>query len=147
MIINLVVGDWSADGHEKTDTFSVEVNKIPFSPPRWGDVSSDTEESIFYQGCVKLGLSPSFTDEVCAGYDDPLIPKDLIYKVYGEDESDLPEEEILIEEDSEGHTIYFCTPKGWAFLLLDICKIGDPNFEYEFTNNPTFNLRGHGLYY
>jgi hypothetical protein len=132
--LSLIIGDWSNDGHGKTDTVLVTMNvsraellkaheKGLKQVPAFKGSCENYEESYISLGLahqlVKAGLDPEdFLTDPCCRWDEST--KSLI-----ECSWDHPENEELLFIDSEGY----------AKLYMEICKLGDPLIAYSFNNN------------
>ena len=132
-IVNLVVGDWSADGHGKTDTFSI---KTTFSV---ADV-----ELAYLQGAQKLGHD--IRKSCCQNYEDSCIPIDIMNSLFehGFDKNSLERSSDFEEEEYDGFPI---NQEDWVKIFLFTCKLGDPNFKYSYVKGCTLNIGGYGFFY
>lgn len=129
MIYQLIVGDWSHDGHNQSDTLMVEVN----APPGFLDYSN--QDSPFYKGCNTLGIADPIKT-ICEAYEDMWIPIELAKRVFNDNE---------LEPDDFSND-FRADPKSWVEFLLEICKIGDSNFTYTILDYPIIHVGGYGLY-
>lgn len=67
-LINLVLGDWSGDGHNHTKSYVIDSS-----------VSFDALENSHHEGCRVLGFS--FENEAADEYEDPTISVDHFQKI------------------------------------------------------------------
>jgi len=128
--INLVLGDYSHDGHSRTDTVTIISN-----------LEKKDVVKAYKKGCEKVGFN--LTDDVCADYEDMAMPAEIAEKLKaaGIDPNDFVE--VLDENLSFDYN-------GGAFaeLWLRIAQLGNPDFKYKVTEDesPNINIGGYGLY-
>ena len=122
-IINLIVGDWSLDGHNQTDTITIESN-----------LGRSEIEDAFKAGSKLLDFN--LTQKVCTDYEDDGISKVFIDR--------LRKFNIEVEFDKyyPGHLNIDSFVKLW----LDIAQLGNPKFQYELAGLATINIGGYGLF-
>jgi len=125
-IINLVIGDWSDDGHGKTHTVTVKSNLL-----------KENIDRAYLEGVKKIGVDIS---EYCEDYEDTLVPMEALKKLetagfdlytldgYGEDE----EFGIWYEDFA----------KIWMF----IAKTGNPDLILVPADPNSINIGGYGLF-
>lgn len=134
----LVVGDWSSDGHEKTEDvyFMINVKTVK-------DV-----EKAYAVGTKKLGFD--LKNDCCAEYEDNKISDDQVVKLKAsgidlkaafnfDDADDDPDEEDF----------QFMDPQTFAHLYMFIAKLGDPKLEFTQVNTDRIeriNVGGYGLF-
>lgn len=136
-MINLVLGDWSGDGHSKTETVTILSN-----------LEKKDVAKAYKKGTKKVGFN--LTEEVCAEYEDNNISREQVEKLA---ELGIPKDAYLDsydleqdEEDSEdGFSLW---TNGFAELWLRIAQLGNPDFKYEVTthDSPNINIGGYGMY-
>jgi len=122
--IGLVVGDWSGDGHSRTETITFECSH------RYTDV-----QKAFEKGSNILGFD--ITKSLCADYEDGSISeacletleKNGIYANY--------------DGDSDDATL---SPEPFAELYMDIAKLGNKDITYSLEYPDTINIGGCGLF-
>ena len=119
-VTNLVIGDWSDDGHGKTATITIKSN-----------LTSKGIEKAFKVGAKKIGVDIT---SLCEDYEDYGLPDEAIAKLkkagYEGDE-----EEGFLEAGYES----------FAAIYLFTVKIGDPSFEYKEVDGKNINIGGYGL--
>lgn len=139
----LVLGDWSDDGHGKTDIFIINSNL-------------DSEEILaaYKKASKKLGFK--FMDDVCADYEDNSIPIDYLKKliesglqldqVFTSDYDLKRAKKVLEDEDSEENVSLWTD--SYTAIFLFIVKLGNPEFEYKIVEDDTdrINIGGYGLF-
>jgi hypothetical protein len=128
--IKLVIGDWSCDGHEKSDDYYIESN-----------LSKKEIEKAYKKGTKLLGFD--FSEEIAECYEDSTLPKDKWekFKELGytggfdsEDQADENGVNIWLEE--------------FLDLYLFIIQLGNPDFKYELVEEEdTIHIGGYGLYH
>lgn len=148
-VINLIVGDWSWDGHGKTETITIKSN-----------LTSNEVEKAFEAGASILGYN--IKQDCCRNFEDNFIPIKLwnafldiskkynLFPAWELGEHITPEtvedteyggheetEEIGIDSD------LFCS------IYLVTCKIGNENFVWETVDNAEdqITIGGYGLFY
>ncbi len=130
-IITLIVGDWSHDGHEETDSFVYESS-----------LSQKELEAAYTAGSKILGFDLSA--DVCKDYEDSNISRkhvDMLTAHGIECEG--------YEEYHPGNDSVLLEPELFADLYLQICKLGSPTFVYNPvpSNVTCINIGGYGLFY
>ena len=130
MEIKLVVGDWSDDGHGKTEEFVIESN-----------LTVKQVEKAYAKGAKKLGVD--LKREVAVDFDTPVISKATLLKFYGQ-EKKIPDFYDL-SEDSKN---LFIDPLAYTELYLLTIKAGEPKFKYKFVDDRdnVVNIGGYGLF-
>lgn len=118
MLINLVVGDWSGDGHEKTENILVLSNK-----------SSKEIEKAYQDGTEILGFD--FSEECCSDYEDYEI-KEKYIKI-------LKNENIKVDDN-------FMDIESFASIYIQICKLGDPELKIDIQDIDIVDIGGYGLF-
>ena len=139
-ITTLVAGDWSDDGHGKTDMAVIRSN-----------LDSEQIGEAYEAGSKKLGFN--FIDEVAADYEDSsidleklkaLVDAGMSIKETFKYEYDIKEvEKVLADEDPEGYHLWAET---YRDIYLFIVKLGNDDFRYEFSQGNTINIGGYGLF-
>jgi len=129
--INVVIGDWSDDGHGKTAIFIINSN-LPLKQI----------ETAYRKGSKKVGFKLHEQVEDCeqSELDLDLFNKlkdfGLNLKKVGIDKSDIDEEDNRVQLWSSS---YFK-------LYMFICQVGDPNLEYKLEHNSQLRIGGYGLF-
>lgn len=138
----LVLGDWSDDGHGKTDIVMLASN-----------LDSEEIAEAYEKASKKLGFN--FINDVAADYEDNELPTDYLKKLveYGlslkqvfEYEYDIERAEKALEnEDSEGVPLW---PDSYTQIFLFIVKLGNPEFEFKILEDDTdrIDIGGYGLF-
>ena len=127
-LINLVVGDWSHDGHGITDTTLIRSNR-----------NYDDLIKAYKAGCEIVGFE---LDNICRSYDDGELPVDNaeMLRDAGFDLNTLEGYEGVDE------AIYI-TSEDFTIIYLAICQMGDPKFLYEYVTAYPIHIGGYGLFY
>jgi hypothetical protein len=129
-IINLIIGDNSRDGHEKTETITISCN-----------LTKAQLEKAYTAGAKKLGFDLSV--DVARKYKDSSISEDFVKKLRA---VGIDPTEFLEQDDG-----------GWSFgypstsfieLWLRIATLGDPSlvFEYMVKTRSDIFVGGYGLF-
>lgn len=149
-LINLVLGDWSGDGHNRTKGYVIDSS-----------VSFDMLENAHHKGCKVLGFS--FENEAASEYEDPTISVDHFQKII--DHIDVDEAQFIINNIGGSRDFYSPTKlndpsiemgerrvrltlESYAALWLMIAKIHDPTiiFKVNIDNSERINIGGYGLF-
>jgi hypothetical protein len=134
--INLVLGDWSGDGHCYTATITVRCN-----------LNKEQLEKAFKAGCKKTNVD--FQNDVASQYEDSTISETVIEKLskHGFKIEDYSDDENP-EEFHTGIKGYYLSVDGYAAAWMFVAKIGNPELEYEDLtgNSPNINIGGYGLF-
>lgn len=129
-MINLVVGDWSHDGHNMTEQSTIKCN-----------LTKKDLEKAYKKGCKKVGFD--LTEEVCADYEDMSVSDDVIEKLRA---ADIKPEDFIENDDDDGWSFSY-NWEAFTELWLRIAKLGNPDLEFEMCSNdsPNINIGGYGL--
>ncbi len=122
--INLIVGDWSGDGHTITENVTISSN-----------CSVDSIRLAYKEGCKILGFD--FSETVCREFEDRFVPEEIVEK--------LAEHGIKVKLD-EVIDKYELDTKSYTSLYLQIAKLGNDGFNYYIVSGQTINIGGYGLY-
>jgi hypothetical protein len=143
-IINLILGDWSHDGHGSSETFTIESNltykeveKALAAGEKLVDVVLDDMAAEYeypyvdYEDWEKLSAHGLTVKMLCDGdgYDEDWIT--------GEVNNDIRNKEaVRLDEESFLNIFYF------------LVKKGNPEFQYKLIkdDSPTLKLGGYGLF-
>ena len=127
-IIELVVGDWSGDGHCQTATHSIRSNL--------------SKKEILY--AYEKGQKISGIGEICTEYEDALLSKEALEKLLS---LGVPVE--IFNDEIEEDGIAYISVDEYVFIYLFIAGLGEPHFKYEFVEKdhlPHINIGGYGLF-
>jgi hypothetical protein len=119
-IIELIVGDWSGDGHEETSSILFDVT----------GASRSSLDAYHNQGCEILGSKLS---RQCQEYGDDAFSFDFI--------SRLKAHNIPTLDPSE-----FLTPLAFAETYMQIAKLACPDLSWEYIEFENLNIGGYGLF-
>lgn len=131
--IDLVIGDWSGDGHAKTTTVTI--------------LSTHSRSAL--DEAYKLGVKVTGVDlsaEVAHEYEDNVIATEILEKL----EAHGLDKKKVLDDDGFGNDEigYGLWPDSFADIWLFIAKVGDPDFRYKRTQKPAgIRIGGYGLYY
>lgn len=139
--INLVLGDWSGDGHNQTETITIYSN-----------YTKEKLQEIYAKGWHKVGFD--LTAVVCDEYEDNNISREAFDKLV---QAGLTLEDLELTEydmkaaraslaDENGIEL---NPYSFARIYLFIAKLGDEDkeFEYEIAKNTSITIGGYGLFF
>lgn len=132
--VTLTIGDWSDDGHGKTERFVINTN-----------LTVDQIQQAYKAGSKKLGFN--FVDECCHDYEDNILNKNIVDKLManGLDDHLKKEQYTLYLENEEAHS----NTKLHSIIYCFIVSLGNPKFTYEFLEQKVSNINidGYGLFY
>ena len=122
----VILGDWSGDGHNITETYIVEIS------------CTNEELQEFYRNAVKK--SGIQFENICEEYEDAVISGEII--------STLTKLGVKIPEfdcDYEDENDFIAEPDNYLELLLNFCKLGG-DFKYKVVNDDVLfkNPSGYG---
>jgi hypothetical protein len=129
--VNLVVGDWSDDGHGKTETVMIMSN-----------FDQKQIRAAYKKGVKTLGLDVA--EHVCEDYEDSILSlKD--YKTLS-DKGFIFSKEIKKIVEKKNDEIYVDTDL-FVKMYLFVVKLGEPTFEYEIPKPlQCVEIGGYGLF-
>lgn len=139
--ITLVLGDWSNDGHGKTELFTIDSNL-------------NTKEVLRAYKKVSKKLGFNFIEDVCADYQECSIYKEHIKILIQNglkletvflDDWALKEAREVLESDGDDDISLWTEP--YIEIFLFIVKLGYPGFEYNHAkSNQHINIGGYGFF-
>lgn len=139
-VTSLVIGDWSDDGHGKTDMTVIRSN-----------LDSEQIGEAYEAGSKKLGFN--FIEEVATDYEDSSLDlvkfKTLIDAGLSIEEAFKYDYEIkeakkaLEDEDSEGFHLW---TESYRSIFLFIVKLGNKDFKYKISQGNQIHIGGYGLF-
>lgn len=144
MLVNLVLGDWSGDGHEKTDSVTYKVNLSET------ELKASFETGLSILDNNKDGVKRrGYSLPICEDYEDSRLPADFLVKLKacGLDPIDYIDEwsaEDYLQDPDSGASV---DRNQFAKLWLDVAKLGNAILEYEEVQMPHINIGGYGLFY
>lgn len=160
--IELVVGDWSHDGHCQTDTVVISSNLskkdivkayglgVQISGVNLEKIASDYEDGYLTakdaQKLIAIGLNPDDYHEDTVGYQ--------IHKIDCFAAKDITAHCSCLSRHKEcgwdDHRAYVgMNPEGFVQLYLDLVRLGNPTFKYKITikdYSNRINVGGYGLF-
>lgn len=129
--INLVLGDWSNDGHGWTETVVICSN-----------LDTKSLEKAYKAGAKKAGVD--WKNCVAKDYKDNSITIENVDKlaVHGFKIEDVSEDD---EPEDSKYSLY---TNGYTLGWLFVAKLGNPDFRYEIVENSCHNINigGYGLF-
>ncbi len=125
--INLTLGDWSADGHGKTDTITISSS-----------LTAKQLEAAYKRGCKKIGFD--LTEEVAEQYENSILEEEVAEKLRA---AGFKVEDIV--GTYEGELDNLCV-ESFVVIWLFIVKLAKPDFEYKIINNADIKIGGYGLF-
>lgn len=128
--IRLILGDWSGDGHGKSEDIYVECN-----------LDKDNLAKAFDAGVKKLEVDIS---DCCSDYEDSSIPRDIYQIIAAVDPKWT--KKLLGEEEPENEYDYV-EYKTFATLWMLTAQAGNPDLKWDFCeDSPYIAIGGYGLF-
>lgn len=127
--INLVVGDWSGDGHKQFDYVSINSN-----------VDAETIEDAYKKGTKIVGFD--WSKEVASTYEDNEVCSEIVKKL-----KDHGHPGFYEENDDGTATIY--EADDFAQTYMFIACVGDPSIVWSFVEMTKHQIKigGYGIYF
>jgi hypothetical protein len=126
-LIQVVVGDWSEDGHGKTFALSINCSH-----------SGRSLETAYKKGTAKVGFD--LVESVADRYEDNELPADKLQALVKNGVK------IEFENGVEDDGTVSLTREDFAKLYLAICQLGNPKIEYKKSRQDKVRVRGYGLF-
>lgn len=138
--IKLVVGDWSNDGHNQSDTFYIRSNKTA------EEIEAAIPKAMDLTGMSFKGGDPKKYYQVACDYEDSYIPAKVLNKLKDKG-IEFPYDKLENEPDAEGSVCL--VPDDFVEVWCWFVKLGDPSIEIKIENTsiPTIYPGGYGLYF
>jgi hypothetical protein len=137
VLIELVVGDWSKDGHNQMDKYVVQVLGVD---------SAEELESAYNIGCKKVGLGT--LQQYCRGYEENDFPVEFIRIIdklavgFGfVDAIEFYESASVIEGE-----LTSLDPDSYVLCYLVLARFGNPDIRFDIQRGSFLHIGGHGLY-
>lgn len=130
--IKLIVGDWSDDGHGKTDIYLIKSN-----------LSKKDIEEAFDQGVAKIGCD--ITDH-CKGYTDSKIAREEYNKFVAQG---FKRGDYIYEDEDDESGPFYVSSETYRDLYLFTVKCGNDNFIFKHVFEDRKNdikIGGYGLF-
>jgi hypothetical protein len=137
--ITLEVGDWSNDGHNQSEKFTIACN-APMAAVK----------DAYNKGTALLGFD--FVKECCVEYEESSIETEKVKKLaeFGIVEywngKDGVEDENRITHDENFHIDELMSDT-WCRLYMKIVQLGEPWIRYEFVKGEWIDIGGYGLFW
>lgn len=130
-IINLIVGDWSDDGHGRTSSFTIEANMPLYEV-----------ENSYKMGVLKTGLD--LTEDVACDYQDPRIRPEQLQKLQRHGFK-FEDDNFDVEPDKNG---VYLSPEMFVEMYLFLARLGEPGLtvKHVSSNHSTIHVGGYGLF-
>lgn len=140
--ISLRMGDWSDDGHGKTEIVTIKTN-LTFAQLN----------KAYSAGVKKVGFD--LTDETARDYEEPWMYVEhwrclervgmTLKQLFDNDKYELKEAQEALDSKDDHFSIYLdAFTRAWLF----IAKQGDPTFDHEVVENDQsiIEIGGYGLF-
>lgn len=114
MLIHLITGDESGDGHDQREYVLIESN-----------FTADKISIAYTKGCEVIGFD--FIKECCSDFEDNELSSEHFQKLAKYINKDFLE-------------IDWMTTDYFAQIYLQICELGNPEFEYSIIEPPAIYL-------
>lgn len=139
-LVQVVVGDWSNDGHGRTETFFIRSS-----------LNGSELARAHAAGSSIVGFS--LKDDVCTGYENSLITKAQLLKLQElgmtyETENRTDDEDLITTDyrDREIEPSFYIGREDFFNFYLFIATLGNPEFKYELIKPGKVNIGGYGLF-
>lgn len=135
-VINLVVGDWSGDGHSKTSTYTFETNLTPQAVKQYYQFGATKEQHFVINTIAK-------------DYEDTKLNEDHIRVLR---ELDYPVDSMEWATDNQNDDEPYITEEEFVDLYWHIVSRGNPvlcPIVYKRVDdiNANINIGGYGFFY
>lgn len=133
--MNLVLGDWSRDGHGQSETFGIETNLT----------KNEIQES--YKKGVEI-VDLDLSEKVCRYHEDDSISLENLEKLKKHGLKFFQEngEEYELEENFD-ETGFSVSEEDFVIMFMFIVKLGNPLLEWNFCESESINIGGYGLFH
>jgi phosphopantothenoylcysteine synthetase/decarboxylase len=131
------MGDWSSDGHGKTDNLVIKSNLT---------VAEINE--AYKRGTKIVGFD--FCDEVAKEYEDRRLSNEHMKLLVAQGYDEKSVERVEYDNDDDDYDgDYSLWTDSYPDIWLFIVKLGNPNFKYEevVDSAQRINIGGYGLFY
>lgn len=133
-VVNLVLGDWSGDGHSKTDFITIRSSLSPVALAK-----------AYNMGCKIVGFDLS--NEVASDYEDSRIRGEELKKLraagYTKELDDEYPENDSGNEEYDGTALL--DSDTFAEIYLWVAQKGNPKLQYE-VDRSRLDIGGYGLF-
>lgn len=148
MKIKLIVGDWSGDGHERTEDFLIESN---LSQDQIAQAIIQTEnlfEFTFSDFCSEYEDNTIHSCILDKFIEAQIIDKDFLDDLFCDEDYDHECHHCETKDEDECVLYYEFTPEAFVELYLRLAKYSIPAFEYIYLDDrvPTIEIGGYGLF-
>lgn len=139
-IYSLPIGDWSDDGHGKTQIFNVHTN-VPKDQMVKSYRATVEKTGIAFDSDLKPGLTTILSE-----YEESFISTEILFKLRlaGVEiekidfEDEFPKDFLERAKNNDATDIdeeYYFAEKETAVLFMEFCKASLPELEYEFVKH------------
>ncbi len=143
-LYQIVIGDWSNDGHGRTETYPVECNYKPQEVQR-AIIRAEKKSGVYIMSREK--------DKILGKYEDNLLPRDKYMKLkeIGVNFAAFEDNDV-VAEFADGNEDANITAKDCAILCLEMAKTQLVGLEYKFVELETLfgesgGFIGYGCFY
>lgn len=153
-MINLVVGDWSNDGHGQAHTYSFEANLSQTELCEAYEKGSDIVYKAMDDNRTFINRK-DILDRVADRYESYSVPNEIAValakfgiKSWSYEDEQEPETRSFINYDKHDN-VYTVGDEGsedFAMLYMEIAKIGNPELTYKLITFPAITIGGYGLF-
>jgi hypothetical protein len=134
--IELIVGDWSCDGHEKSENFIVRCS-----------LSKNQLEKAYKAAVKRIGLDPS--EDLARDYEDHKFPREYFDKLVAAGimiTSDDFDHDGADDADDTTCDFRFGTDT-FVDLYMKVAQSENSQLTYEHVTPPSIHIGGYGLFY
>lgn len=129
-IVELIVGDWSGDGHRQTCNLLVQTN-----------ITAKDIEKAYKEGTKKLGFN--FIEEVCCDFEEDTVSGEYLEIL--KNQLDLSKCSNFLLEESEDYIVL--SIKDYIEIYLAIIRYGDPFCVVFEKKVDVLKIGGYGLFW
>ena len=132
-LIQLIIGDHSGDGHEKTETLVYEV--------KGGDAKAAI--NAYAEGCKTLGIDPLLD---CEDYEDRIVKDEtvrvmMVHHIIKDDDFNY-----RVDPDNSEDLSLSIDIELFADFYARIVRLGNPNIILTRMEVPAIDIGGYGLF-
>jgi hypothetical protein len=127
--IKIVAGDWSDDGHGKTESVNIET-----------DSSADEVEIAYKKGVKKTKFD---IRKFCDSFDDNIVPSKKVKSLF---EHGFTEEGLYLDPLDPSEDSYCVGADSYIAIYLALCKIGGLDFTVDETKTNEVRIGGYGCF-
>ena len=132
--IDLIVGDWSDDGHGNTETFTIQSNLL-----------QGALLDAYRKGCEIAGFDIT---KFCNHWEKKYLPANVYTRLVelGLDVENMEMYEHDDSDDSGRKKKYSVWREDFATIYLFLAQLGDPSFRFDRIHTSSIHIGGYALF-